>query len=215
MLEARGCSPVNACLCRSCSDSLSLDRSKKKQWVQLGFDTHGLRLQLHFLRAEAGGGYHLIHCRATPPPLQSLALSFTFDDGQPCEVLAEGRGIRPQTPFKLVGGDMSVRVPRHCRVTACLTAGGEEWRLDEVALQPNPNPNPIPRACSSRCSRCCYPRPTSSRRAARPRPPPPRTRRRPTYYGDALATAIAYSYYLHLPLPPRTRRRRSARTHAH
>ena len=123
---------------------MSLDRSKKKQWVQLGFDTHGLRLQLHFLRAEAGGGYHLIHCRATPPPLQSLALSFTFDDGQPCEVIAEGRGIRPQTPFKLVGGDMSVRVPRHCRVAACLTAGGEEWRLDEVALQPNPTPSPNP-----------------------------------------------------------------------
>ena len=39
---------------------------------------------------------------------------------------------------------MSVRVPRHCRVAACLTAGGEEWRLEEVALQPHPNPNPNP-----------------------------------------------------------------------
>ena len=111
---------------------MALEPSKKKQWAQLGFDSHGLRLQLHFLRAEAGGGYHLIHCRATPPPLQRLTLSFTFGDGQPCEVIAEGRGVRPQTPFKLVGGDMSVRVPRQCRVAACLTAGGEEWRLEEV-----------------------------------------------------------------------------------
>ena len=117
---------------RGCSGSVALEPSKKKQWAQLGFDSHGLRLQLHFLRAEAGGGYHLIHCRATPPPLQSLALSFTFGDGQPCEVVAEGRGVRPQTPFKLVGGDMSVRVPRQCRVAARLTAGGEEWRLEEV-----------------------------------------------------------------------------------
>ena len=61
-----------------------LDPTKRKQWVQLGYDPHGLRLQLHLLRAEGSGGgasaYHLIHCRATPPPLQRLTLTFARED---------------------------------------------------------------------------------------------------------------------------------------
>ena len=113
--------------------SLGLDPSRKKQWAQLGFDAHGLRLQLHFLRA-ADDGYHLIHVRATQPMAQTLELTFTGADGKVCTVHARGRGVALQNPFKVDDADGGVRVPRRCRARASLSAGDVTYDVDETAL---------------------------------------------------------------------------------
>ena len=50
-----------------CSGKLELVGGCKKQWLQLGYDPHGLRVQLHLFAAPDGSGYHIIHARVTPP----------------------------------------------------------------------------------------------------------------------------------------------------
>ena len=50
-----------------CSGKLELVGGCKKQWLQLGYDPHGLRVQLHLFAAPDGSGYHIIHARVTLP----------------------------------------------------------------------------------------------------------------------------------------------------
>ena len=48
-----------------CSGILELVDGCETQWLQLGYDPHGLIVQLHLLARR--GGYHIIHARVTPP----------------------------------------------------------------------------------------------------------------------------------------------------
>ncbi len=124
------------------SGSLDLEPTHRKQWAQVGFSPHALRLQLHFLRAPDGGaGYHLIHCRATPPLEQTLSLQFfeagASEETQPpaaAVIRATGHGLTAQTPFDVI--DPSVRVPRGAaRVTAELACGDTLLTLDETPIE--------------------------------------------------------------------------------
>ena len=120
------------------SAPLHLLENTKKQWIQIGSDAHSLRLQLQFLAAADGTGYHITHCRVTPPHRQTLTLTFAADADGAAErtVTAHGRGLAPQTPFTLTPESASVRVPRSCRVAATLdSGGGESWALEATALQ--------------------------------------------------------------------------------
>jgi HSP20 family molecular chaperone IbpA len=119
---------------------LELADDKKKQWVQLGLDPHALRLQLHFLRdAEATNphGFHLIHCRATPPLLQRLSLIFSpvGEGAAPVTIRATGRGLNAQTTFAVDGADAGVRVPRACSARAVLECAGSSYASEEVPLE--------------------------------------------------------------------------------
>lgn len=119
---------------------LELSEDKKKQWVQLGHDPHALRLQLHFLRdAEATDphGFHLIHCRATPPLLQHLSLIFSPEEegAQPVTIRASGRGINAQTTFTVDDAYAGVRVPRACSARAVLECAGSSYATEEVPLE--------------------------------------------------------------------------------
>ena len=116
----------------SLHETIVLDPEKKKQWIQLGYDPHQLRVQLHFLKSETKNCYHLIRCRATPPLEQKLTLLFEEaiqNQAQQVNVItvtATGHGLAPQTPFTIC--DETTLLPRHSRVTAELTCGTRRLR---------------------------------------------------------------------------------------
>jgi len=110
---------------------LELADDKKKQWHQVGVNPDCIRVQLHFLRAPDGSGFHLIHTRVTPPPLCTLTLSFKdAKDGSEAVVRACGRGVLPQTPYKVKELDSFVRVPKLCCASAVLEVGNELDRFE-------------------------------------------------------------------------------------
>ena len=104
-----------------CKGTLELVEGRKKQWLQLGFDAHGLRVQLHVLTPPDGKGCHVIHARVTPPPPCVLTLTFVGKkDGTTHQVRAKGRGVAAQTPFEVEAFDSAIRIPKHSNASATL-----------------------------------------------------------------------------------------------
>ena len=100
---------------------------KKKQWLQLGFDPYGLRVQLHVLTPPNGSGSHIIHARVTPPPPCVLTIAFKGKkDGEVRQVRAKGRGVQAQTPYEVDMVDQGIRIPKLSSASATLSvnAGG-------------------------------------------------------------------------------------------
>ena len=96
-----------------CKGTLELVEGRKKQWLQLGFDPYGLRVQLHILTLPDGAGYHIIHTRVTAPPPCLLTLTFVGKkQGETLQIRAKGRGVCAQTPFEVDALDSSIRVPK-------------------------------------------------------------------------------------------------------
>ena len=117
--------------------SLQLLEGKKKQWLQLGFDPFGLRVQLHVLAEADGSGFHLIHARITPPPLCALTLQFTArGSGNAISVRARGRGVAPQTPFEVEQLDKGLRVPKHCSAAAILVVAPGQQHSETCGCEP-------------------------------------------------------------------------------
>jgi len=116
---------------------LQLLEKKKKQWLQLGFDPYGMRVQLHVLAEQDGSGFHLIHVRVTPPPPCVLKLTFTPRKANQATavVRAKGRGVSAQTPFEVEAGSAGVRVPKLCSAVATLTVGEAE-EAEECTCEP-------------------------------------------------------------------------------
>jgi len=111
----------------SVSGSLTLLKDKKKQWLQLGFDQYGLRVQLHLLAEASGSGFHIIHARVTPPPPCVLTLKFVARKGGAVHtVRAKGRGVASQTSFTVDQFDSHIRVPKASSASATLAVNAGE-----------------------------------------------------------------------------------------
>ena len=72
---------------------LVLEGGRKKQWLQLGVDPYGLRVQLHVLTPTPANpnGCHVIHARVTPPPPCTLTLTFTNSAKRTAALLSPAR----------------------------------------------------------------------------------------------------------------------------
>ena len=118
-----------------CKGTLELVEGRKKQWLQLGFDPYGLRVQLHILAAADGSGYHIIHARVTPPPPCLLTLTFVGKkQGETLQIRAKGRGVQAQAPYEVDAIDAQIRVPKLSSASAKLVVNvGAGVEVEEVA----------------------------------------------------------------------------------